>query len=64
VIVSEQTPFEDPADAKWWKDAHEAFAKKAENRRFIIADKSSHDVAHDRPDVILDAVATMAARSH
>lgn len=56
VIVSEKTPFDDPADAQWWRDAHAQFAKRAPNRRLVIATGSSHDVAHDRPDVILTAV--------
>lgn len=64
VIVSEKTPFDDPADAKLWKEGHEAFAKKASNRPLVIADKSSHDVAHDRPDTIIDAVATLVAQAH
>lgn len=63
VIVSEKTPFEDPTDAKWWKDAHAQFAKRAPNRRLVNAAGSSHDVAHDRPDVILSAIAKMAAGS-
>ena len=61
VIVSEKTPFDDPADAQWWKDAHAQFASRAPNRRLVIATGSSHDVAHDRPDVILSAISNMAA---
>lgn len=62
VIVSQKTPFEEPADAQWWKDAHAQFAKRAPNRRLVIAAGSSHDVAHDRPDVILSAIADLAAK--
>lgn len=61
VIVSEMTPFDDPADAQWWKDAHAQFAKRAPNRRLVEATGSSHDVAHDRPDVILSAISDIAA---
>ena len=64
VIVSEKTPFDGPADAQWWKDAHAAFAKGAKNRHLVLAEKSSHDVAHDRPDTVIDAVETMVAQSH
>jgi len=37
VIVSEKTPFDDAADAQWWKDAHAQFAKRAPNRQVINA---------------------------
>jgi pimeloyl-ACP methyl ester carboxylesterase len=63
VIVSEQTPFDDPADAKWWKDAHAQFAKRAANRRLVNASGSSHDVAHDRPDAILNAISDIATHA-
>jgi pimeloyl-ACP methyl ester carboxylesterase len=63
VIVSEKTPFDEPADAQWWKDAHAQFARRAPNRRLVNAAGSSHDVAHDRPDVILSAIADIAAGS-
>jgi pimeloyl-ACP methyl ester carboxylesterase len=61
VIVSEKTPFDEPADAQWWRDAHAQFAKRAPNRRLVNAAGSSHDVAHDRPDVILSAISEIAA---
>jgi pimeloyl-ACP methyl ester carboxylesterase len=61
VIVSEKTPFDEPADAQWWKDAHAQFARRAPNRRLVNAAGSSHDVAHDRPDVILSAISDIAA---
>lgn len=63
VIVAERPPFEDPADAQWWKDAHAQFAKRAPNRRLVDAAGSSHDVAHDRPDVIFSAISEIAAGS-
>jgi len=61
VIVSEKTPFEAPADAQWWRDAHAKFAQAAPNRRLIVAERSSHDVAHDRPDLIVQAVVDLVA---
>ncbi len=61
VIVAERPPFEDPADAQWWKDAHAQFAKRAPNRRLVNATGSSHDVAHDRPEVIFSAISDIAA---
>ena len=64
VIVSEKTPFDDLAAARAWKDAHAAFAAREPNRTLVLAAGSSHDVAHDRPDVIVTAVseAVSAAR--
>lgn len=59
VIVSEKTPFDDPVDARAWRVAHAKFAARANNRKLTTADKSSHDVAHDRPDVILKAIGDM-----
>ena len=61
VIVSEKTPFEDPADAQWWRDSHAQFAKRAPNRQLVEAVGSSHDVVHDRPEVILKAISAIAA---
>lgn len=61
VIVSEKTPFDEPADAQWWRDAHAQFAKRAPNRRLVTATSSSHDVVHDRPDAILNAISDLAA---
>jgi pimeloyl-ACP methyl ester carboxylesterase len=63
VIVAEQTPFEAAADKQWWKDAHQQFVDGANNRKLVPADRSSHDVAHDRPDVIVRAVAELVADS-
>jgi pimeloyl-ACP methyl ester carboxylesterase len=61
VIVAEHPPFEAEADAQWWKDAHRQFAQGANNRKLVMADRSSHDVAHDRPDLIIQAVEEMVA---
>lgn len=56
VIVSADTPFPTPEDAQRWRDAAREFAQAAPNRQLVTADRSSHDVAHDRPDVIVAAV--------
>lgn len=64
VIVSEKTPFDTPEDAKAWREAEAEFAKSAPNRKLIIADHSSHDVAHDRPDIILQAVEAAIGKAH
>jgi pimeloyl-ACP methyl ester carboxylesterase len=61
VIVSATTPFTDsPEDAQRWRDAAAAFAAAAPNRQLVLAERSSHDVPIDRPDVVLDAVTGMA----
>jgi pimeloyl-ACP methyl ester carboxylesterase len=62
VIVSETTPFETPEAARAWRDSHREFTARADNRQLRVAEKSSHDVAHDRPDVILKAIADSIAR--
>ena len=38
-----------------WIQAHKDFAAKAPNRTLILAKDSSHDIAHDRPELILEA---------
>ncbi|MEU8507489.1 alpha/beta hydrolase [Streptomyces brevispora] len=58
-IVSEKTPFETPEDAQLWRNAQQEFVKGAPNRDLVTATKSSHDIAGDRPDVIVTAVGKM-----
>ena len=57
VIVSERTPFPPSMtfDATLWLQAHKDFAAKATNRTLIFANGSSHDIAHDRPELIVEA---------
>jgi len=38
-----------------WIQAHKDFAGKAPNRTFIFAKDSSHDISHDRPELIVEA---------
>jgi pimeloyl-ACP methyl ester carboxylesterase len=59
VIVAETPPMPDPADAQAWRDAHALFASKAPNRKLVTATRSSHDVANDRPDLVLDSIAAL-----
>ncbi|MDT9598695.1 alpha/beta fold hydrolase [Sphingosinicella rhizophila] len=61
VIVAENTPFEDPIDAGAWRNAQAQFAHTS-RCKLIVADKSSHDVARDRRDVLIEAVVEMANR--
>jgi len=66
VIVSSTTPFPPiPAlkiDADRWRLAHVAFVKRATNRELVVANGSSHDIAHDRPGLIVDSVGRMVDR--
>jgi pimeloyl-ACP methyl ester carboxylesterase len=57
VIVSERTPFPPSMtfDTALWIQAHKEFAGKAPNRTLIFAKGSSHDIAHDRPELIVEA---------
>jgi pimeloyl-ACP methyl ester carboxylesterase len=62
VIVSEQTPFGPGPAGDLWKAAQAAFAAEAPNRKLVEAKGSSHDVAQDRPDVIVHAILDLIAR--
>ncbi|MGA9796279.1 MAG: alpha/beta hydrolase [Rhizomicrobium sp.] len=65
VIVSGKTPFpSSKVDADAWRAAHRQFVAAAINRHYITATGSSHDVAHDRPDVIIKAITDMISRVH
>jgi pimeloyl-ACP methyl ester carboxylesterase len=57
VIVSERTPFPPGMtfDTELWIQAHKDFAGKSPNRKFIFAKDRSHDIAHDRPELIVEA---------
>jgi pimeloyl-ACP methyl ester carboxylesterase len=61
VIVSEGTPFppQMKLDSEHWTQAHIAFANRAPNRTLIVAHGSSHDVAHNHPEVILEATGNL-----
>jgi pimeloyl-ACP methyl ester carboxylesterase len=61
VIVSEKTPFDDAAAAELWREAHRRFAEAGPGRSLVVASGSSHDVAHDRPDVIVTAAESLLA---
>lgn len=62
VIVSEKTPLPEPDAARRWRDAEAQFAKRASNRTLVTATGSSHDVARDRPDVVIAAIEGIAER--
>jgi pimeloyl-ACP methyl ester carboxylesterase len=62
VIVSEKTPFGPGPMGDHWKAAQAAFAAEAPNRTLVQAVGSSHDVADDRPDLIVQAVLDLIAR--
>ncbi len=59
VIVSDRTPFALQTDAEHWRHAHAECAGAAANWTLVIARGSSHDVVHDQPDVIIQAVGGM-----
>jgi len=62
-IVSQKTPFDSPQDVSLWKRAQARFANAASNRKLLIAHGSSHDIAHDKPAIILRAIHEMIARA-
>ena len=49
-----------PEIDRQWRVAHEAITHPAPGRRLVIAEGSRHEVARDRPDTILGAVASLA----
>ncbi|MBD8080011.1 alpha/beta fold hydrolase [Cellulosimicrobium arenosum] len=65
VIVSEKTPFDgSPEDVQRWKDAAASFVQDGPRRTLVTADGSSHDVAKDRPDLVLEEIENMVAAQH
>ena len=62
VIVSEKTPFDgSPEDVQRWKDAAASFVQAGPGRTLVTADGSSHDVAKDRPELVLQEIESMVA---
>jgi len=60
-IVAER-PAEDAAqDIAAWNAAHAAFVRASSARTAVLAKGSGHKIAEDRPDLVLDAVQTLAA---
>lgn len=51
-----------PEIDRQWRVAHEAITHAAPSRRLVIAEGSRHEVARDRPDTILEAVASLVRR--
>ena len=49
-----------PEIDRQWRVAHEAIIHAAPGRRLVIAEGSRHEVARDRPDTVLEAVASLA----
>ncbi len=64
VIVSAETPFPTPEDAQLWRQAQKDFAHAAPNRSLVTAERSSHDVPLDRPDVVVAAVEKLLKQVH
>jgi pimeloyl-ACP methyl ester carboxylesterase len=60
-IVAEHSWATTPADAQGMRDAHAAFVRESSARSAVFAAGSSHDVMHDRPELIVDAVRRLAA---
>lgn len=46
-----------------WHASHEAIAAAAPNRRLVVAENSGHLIEIDRPDTVIDAVASLVPRS-
>lgn len=62
-IVSSETPFPTPDDARLWRTAQQEFVDAGPHRDLVVADPSSHDIPVDRPDVVVKAVEDMVNRA-
>lgn len=64
VMVAEKTPFDgSPDDAQRWRDAAAAFTEAEPGRDLVTAEGSSHDIPLDRPELVLEEITKMIARS-
>ncbi|MGP9503911.1 alpha/beta fold hydrolase [Specibacter sp. AOP5-B1-6] len=63
-VLSESTPFPAGDAAELWRAAAAQFVNAADNRTLVTADKSSHNIVTDRPDVVLAQIETILAISH
>ena len=61
VIGAEQTPFgEEGPVAEAWRAAHQNFAAGAPNRKYVLAEQSSHEtMVIDSPDIIRQAISDL-----
>lgn len=55
-IVAETSWNETPAEGEAMKAAHKAFVAESPKRRSVLATASGHNVMHDRPDVVVEAI--------
>lgn len=60
-IVAEHTAIQSPQTEAIWSRAHAAFAAADPSRKAILATGSSHKVAQDKPDLVVDSILQMAA---
>jgi pimeloyl-ACP methyl ester carboxylesterase len=58
-IVAEHSWATTPASAIAMRKAHVAFAAQSRSRESIFAAGSSHNVMHDKPDIVVDAILRM-----
>jgi pimeloyl-ACP methyl ester carboxylesterase len=60
VITSSRSMWNNRAEMdRAWRASHEAIAAAAAGRRFVVAENSSHQIALDRPDTIIEAVLSL-----
>lgn len=58
-IVAEHSWGDTDADNEAMRKAHAAFVAASPTRRAVVATGSGHNVMHDQPEVVLDAIARM-----
>lgn len=61
-VASEKTPFDgSPQDAQRWRDAAAAFVKAGPDRTLVTAQGSTHEIPHDKPQIVVDEIKKMVA---
>ena len=62
-VISHGVPFPAPYDAmnEGWNEGQARLAALSSNSEIVIAEKSSHMIQFDQPDVVVDAIARVHA---
>jgi pimeloyl-ACP methyl ester carboxylesterase len=58
-IVAEHTTIQTPRTTELWRKAHAAFVARDRSRHALFAAGSSHKVARDKPELVMDAMLRM-----
>ena len=56
VVTASSPPYTGERERHEWRRSHETIVTVAPGRRLVVAENSGHQIALDRPDVVVDAV--------